>query len=78
MASSAPPTTGTEQGPITRDDLEGKFRELFEGARGEAASAKNTIVSVGVVVGIILLLIAFLLGRRGGKKRTTVVEIRRV
>jgi hypothetical protein len=78
MATSAPPNTGSESGPISRDDIEGKFRELFEGARGEVSSAKNTLVSIGVVVGIIVLLVAFLLGRRGGKKRTTVVEIRRV
>lgn len=79
MASSAPPTLDHEpSGPITRDDIEGKFRELFEGARGEAASAKNTIISVGLVIGVILLLVAFLLGRRGGKKRSTIVEIRRV
>jgi hypothetical protein len=77
MGTSAPPTN-TDHGPISRDDIEGKFRELFEGARGEAASAKSTVISVGVVVGLILLLIVFLLGRRGGKKRSTVVEIRRV
>jgi hypothetical protein len=78
MASSAPPTVDRERGNISRDDIEDKFRELFEGARGEAASAKNTIVSVGIVIGVILLLVAFLLGRRGGKKRSTIVEIRRV
>lgn len=77
MGTSAPPTNA-DNGTITRDDIEGKFRELFEGARGEAASAKSTVISVGVVVGLILLLIVFLLGRRGGKKRSTVVEIRRV
>jgi hypothetical protein len=78
MGTSAPPRTDRESGPITRDDIEDKFRELLGGARTEVASAKNTVVTVGIVVGVILLLIAFLLGRRGGKKRTTVVEIRRV
>jgi hypothetical protein len=79
MSTSAPPTeTDADRGPVTRDDLEAKFRELFTGARDEAASAKGTLVSVGVVIGLILLLVVFLLGRRGGKKRTTVVEIRRV
>lgn len=80
MGTSAPPTSANiaDHGPITRDDIEGKFRELFEGARGEAASAKSTVISVGVVVGLIVLLIVFLLGRRGGKKKTTIVEIRRV
>ena len=29
-------------------------------------------------IAVVLLLITFLLGRRGGKKKTTIVEIRRV
>jgi hypothetical protein len=77
MGNVAPLAQPTDR-PVTRDDLESKMRELVEGARGEVASTKNTLVSVGVVAGVILLLIVFLLGRRGGRKRTTVVEIRRV
>jgi hypothetical protein len=64
--------------PITRDDLEAKMRELVDGARDEVASTKNTLATVGAVVGVILLLVVFVLGRRAGRKRTTVVEIRRV
>lgn len=66
------------EGHITRDDLESKLRELVDGARDEVASTKNTLVSIGAVIAVIILIVAFLLGRRGGKKRTTVVEIRRV
>jgi hypothetical protein len=67
-----------ERRHITPDDLEAKFRELVSDVRGEAASAKTTLATVGFVVGAIVLLIIFLLGRRGGRKRTTIVEIRRV
>ena len=77
MSNVAPFPSRTE-GPITRDDLEAKMRELVEGARDEVASTKNTLVTAGAVIGVILVLIVFLLGRRGGKKRTTIVEIRRV
>jgi hypothetical protein len=69
---------GGEHRRITQDDLEAKFRELVEDVRGEASSAKSTIAAVGIVLAAIVLLIAFLLGRRGGRKRTTIVEIRRV
>ncbi len=63
---------------ITRADLENKFRELEGGAREQAESARSTVVTAGVVAALILLLLAFLLGTRKGKKRSTVVEIRRV
>lgn len=68
----------TAEGPITKGDLEAKLRELYSGATDQVASTKNTVVSIGVVVGIILLIVTFLLGVRGGKKKTTIVEIRRV
>jgi len=35
-------------------------------------------VTAGVVAAVVLLLLAFLLGTRKGRKRSTVVEIRRV
>lgn len=65
-------------GQITRDDLESKLREVYSGAREEVASTKNTLISVAAVIGLILLVLTFLLGVRGGKKKTTIVEIRRV
>ena len=63
---------------ITRADLEDKFRELEGGARDQAESARSTLVTAGVVAALLLLLLAFLLGTRKGRKRSTVVEIRRV
>ena len=65
-------------GPITRDDLEAKLREVYSGVGDEVASTKNTVVTVAAVLGVILLVITFLLGVRGSKKKTTIVEIRRV
>ncbi len=63
---------------ITRDDLEAKFRELKGETDETAASAQSYLLGAVVVVGAIVLLGVFTLGRRKGKKRTTVVEIRRV
>jgi hypothetical protein len=63
---------------ITRDDLEDKFRELEGDAREQAESARSMVVTAGVVAALLLLLLAFLLGTRKGRKRSTVVEIRRV
>jgi hypothetical protein len=63
---------------ITRDQLEDKFRELEGDARDQVESARSTAVTAGVVAAVVLLLLAFLLGTRKGRKRSTVVEIRRV
>lgn len=63
---------------ISRDDIEAKLREL----RGEVDSvgerAKGGAVVVGAVAAVAVLATVYLLGRRRGKKRTTVVEVRRV
>jgi hypothetical protein len=63
---------------VTRDDLEAKMRELQGGAQDQVSSARGTLLAAGGVVAAILLLIVFLLGRRAGKQRTTIVEIKRV
>ena len=63
---------------ISRDDLERKFRELEGGAQHQVESARTTLITAGVVAAVLLFLLAFLLGVRKGRKRSTVVEIRRV
>ena len=70
--------TSTSSDRITRADLESKLRELEGGAHEQVESARTTIVTAGVVAAALLLLLAFLLGTRKGRKRSTVVEIRRV
>jgi hypothetical protein len=63
---------------ITREDLEAKFRETQNSWQGKLEDKKQTLVSVGVVIGIVLLLLFFMMGKRSGKKKTTFVDIRRV
>jgi hypothetical protein len=72
----AVPSTSRDR--ITRDDLEEKFRELEGGVHEQAESARSTVVTAGIVAALVLLFLAFLLGTRKGRKRSTVVEIRRV
>jgi hypothetical protein len=73
MAASRAP-----QDRISRDDLEDMFRQLEGGAREQAESARSTVITAGAVAALLLLLLAYLLGTRKGRKRSTVVEIRRV
>jgi hypothetical protein len=63
---------------ITRDDLETRFRQLQDSVQGRVEDKKQTLMTAGIVAGVVLLLIVFFLGNRRGKKKTTLVEIRRV
>jgi hypothetical protein len=63
---------------ITRDDLENRFRALQDEVQGKVNDKKQTMTTVAIGAGVVLLLLVFLLGRRAGKKKTTLVEIRRL
>jgi hypothetical protein len=64
--------------PIRRGDLEAKFRELQGEVDETRQAATTTLLTVGAVVAVGVVAVAFLLGRRKGKKRTTIVEVRRI
>ena len=64
--------------PISRDDIEAKFREV-QGEVDEAGeAARNYVLVAGIVVTVVVAAAAFYFGRRRGKLHKTVVEIRRV
>jgi 1-aminocyclopropane-1-carboxylate deaminase/D-cysteine desulfhydrase-like pyridoxal-dependent ACC family enzyme len=63
---------------IHRRDLENKMRELQGGVSDTREAATNTLVTVGAIVAVGVIAVAFMLGRRKGKKRMTVVEVRRI
>jgi hypothetical protein len=64
--------------PITRDDIEAKFRELTGEASGEVESVRSQVLTVGLAVGVGLLAVVYLMGRRSGWRRSAVVEVRRI
>ncbi len=66
------------QRPIGRSDLEAKLRQLQGGVNETRDSVMATAITVGAVVAVGVVAVAFLLGRRRGRKRTTVVEVRRI
>ncbi|MGO9029472.1 MAG: hypothetical protein ACLQOZ_12685 [Acidimicrobiales bacterium] len=65
-------------GPITRDDIEARLRELNGEVTTEAYAARSKVVTIGVAVAVAVVAIAFLAGRRRGRSRSTVVEVRRI
>lgn len=65
------------KGPITRDDLVGGFQQLQETGDETAESVKSFALAAVAVVGVVVIGLVFLAGRKRGKRKSTVVEIRR-
>jgi predicted PurR-regulated permease PerM len=70
--------TAPEPAKITEDDLRAKIQSLQDGIQGQVADKRNTLITVGGTALVVLLVLFFLMGKRSGKKKTTLVEIRRV
>jgi hypothetical protein len=64
--------------PVTRADIEAKLRQIQGGTEAGADAAKGAGMAAGVGLLLLAVVVAYLLGRRKGRKRRTVVEIRRV
>ena len=65
-------------GRVTRADIEAKLRQL----RGDLEDTEEVVKEAGkgVAIGgvILLLILVFLFGKRRGRRKSTVVEIRRI
>jgi hypothetical protein len=69
-------TPGSE--PITRDQIEAKFRELTGDVSQEVEDTRSQVLTVGLAVGVVLVAVVFLIGRRNGRRKSAVVEVRRI
>jgi hypothetical protein len=74
---SAKPVVAPDR-KITRDDIEAKLRELQGDVSERAEAAKVPAVAIAVGVAVVTIAAAYFLGRRKGKRRQTVLEIRRI
>ncbi|MGO9659943.1 MAG: E3 binding domain-containing protein [Acidimicrobiales bacterium] len=64
-------------GRITPDDIRAKAEELAGGVESQVQSARPLLMYAAVGGALLVTLAAFWLGRRSGRRRSTVVEIRR-
>lgn len=63
---------------VSRDDIEAKLREIRGEVDSVGEASRGYLVAAGAVAAIVVVASAFVLGRRKGRRRTTVVEVRRV
>lgn len=70
------PASPTEK--ISPEDLQNKLQALQNSVQGRVDDQKSTIAAAGGTALVILLVVFFLLGKRSGRKRTTLVEIKRL
>jgi hypothetical protein len=64
-------------GPVTKADIEQKLRTVAGGVEESIASRRQKIIAGGVAAAVLLLMISYLLGRRVGKAKSAVIEVRR-
>jgi hypothetical protein len=70
-------TTDTSPGRITRADIEAKLRRLQGDVEDTVTSNRQKILTVVAVAAVVTVSLAYLIGRRAGRKRSAIVEIRR-
>lgn len=63
---------------VTRADIEAKLREIRGEVDDTTDTAKPYALAAGIAVAIGVVALVYTMGRRKGRKRTTVVEVRRV
>ena len=64
--------------PITREDLEAELRATVGDPDGTVAAARPRLAAAGIAVGVVVVVAVYLAGRRAGRLRSTVVEVRRI
>jgi hypothetical protein len=62
---------------VTRADIHNKLAEIQGDATDTVEGAKSQIVAVAAVVGLVFVAAVFLLGKRAGAKKSTIIELRR-
>jgi hypothetical protein len=64
--------------PVTREDIEAKLAQIRGVADDTTEVAEDAAKTGLVVAGVAVVVVAFLLGRRRGHKKSTIIEVRRV
>jgi hypothetical protein len=68
----------TETAGITPADIEAKFRDIQGQMDVVAEDSKKKLAIGGAAAVVLILLIVYVLGRKAGKRSSSVLEIRRL
>jgi hypothetical protein len=63
---------------ITKEDIERQIRSLTTDVKADVMTQKQKLLVDGAVTVVVVLLTVFFLGKRAGRRRSTLVEIRRI
>ena len=63
---------------VTRGDIEAKLREIQGEVAETGRSVKPYVLAAAAVGAVAVVGLAYVLGRRRGRRTTTVVEVRRL
>ncbi len=66
------------EAPGSRDDLQSTLESFQQTLRGQIDDRRQTIVTVAVVVAVGMAAVAYLLGRRSGRRKSAIIDIRRL
>jgi len=69
---------GPAKPKITPADLEAKLTEINAELNDTGEAVKPTAMAIGIGALVVILILAFVLGRRKGQLRSTIVEVRRL
>lgn len=64
--------------PVSRNDIEAKLREIKGEVDDTTNTAKPYAVAAAAALAVVVIGVVYVMGKRKGRKKTTVVEIRRV
>jgi hypothetical protein len=73
-----PPPTDPSNQRVSKSDIEAKLQTLKSGVDSEIENVRGIAIALGVTVAVVIVLATFALGRRRGRRLSTIVEIRRV
>lgn len=66
------------EGEVKRDDIRAKLAEIEGSLQSTTKAAAPVALAAGAAAALAIVVLAYTLGKRRGRKRQTVVEIRRI
>jgi hypothetical protein len=64
--------------PVSRADIEAKLAQIRGVADDTTEVAQEATRTAAIAGAVAVVVVAFLLGRRRGRKKSTIVEVRRI